>query len=80
MKRYPSQLADQFVVRLPAGWRDAIRGEAKRARRSMNSEIVAAIEAAMAAKGIQIADPKNEEDRQGGNPDGLEQSQLSERI
>lgn len=45
---------DQFVVRLPDGWRDTIKVEAKKAHRSMNAEILAAIETAMRIKGVQL--------------------------
>lgn len=48
------QQADKFVVRLPHGWRDAIKAEAGKNRRSMNSEIVDAIFTALAAKGVQL--------------------------
>lgn len=44
MSTYPSRKADQFPVRLPDGWRDAIRARAASNRRSMNSEILAALE------------------------------------
>lgn len=54
MNRYPSQVADQFVVRFPAGWRDMIKAEAKKNHRPMNSEILAAIETAMQIKGVQL--------------------------
>lgn len=67
----------QYMLRLPNGWREAIKAEAKRSHRSMNSEIVAAIEAALRGKGIQVdlLPSSNEKDRQGGHPDGLMQSQ-----
>lgn len=51
MKKYPSQVADRFLLRLPDGWRDAIKAEAARNHRPMNSEIIAAIETAMRVKG-----------------------------
>ncbi|AYF00465.1 Arc family DNA-binding protein [Paracoccus yeei] len=54
MTTYPSRLADQFVVRLPTGWRDTIKAEAARNHRPMNSEILAAIETAMRIKGVQL--------------------------
>lgn len=44
MSKYPSERADQFGLRLPDGWRDAIKARAARNRRSMNSEILAALE------------------------------------
>lgn len=53
--------ADKFVVRLPDGWRDTIKDEARKAHRSMNAEIIAAIETAMRIKGVQLpvgTDPK----------------------
>lgn len=50
----PSRIADQFVVRLPDGWRDAIKAEAKKERRSMNAEILSALEIAMRIKGVQL--------------------------
>lgn len=48
------QEADKFVVRLPKGWRDTIRAEAQKSHRSMNAEIVAAIETAMRIKGVSL--------------------------
>lgn len=58
MHKYPSRLLDQFVMRLPDGWRDAIKNAAKASRRSMNAEILAAIEAGMATKGVQLETEK----------------------
>ena len=46
-KQYPSDLADQFVVRFPDGWREAIKATAAKNRRSMNSEILAVLEGAL---------------------------------
>lgn len=54
MPEYPSRLAEQFQLRLPVGWRDAIKSEAKKNHRPMNSEILAAIETAMRIKGVQL--------------------------
>lgn len=48
------QLDDKFMMRLPDGWRDAIKVEAARNHRSMNAEILAAIEVAMRIKGVQL--------------------------
>ncbi|MDB6454687.1 Arc family DNA-binding protein [Falsirhodobacter sp. 20TX0035] len=45
---------NKFVVRLPEGWRDTIKSEAKKSHRSMNAEIIAAIETAMRIKGVQL--------------------------
>ncbi|ARC87145.1 Arc family DNA-binding protein [Rhodovulum sp. MB263] len=44
VKKYPSQLAECINIRLPAGWRDALKARAARNRRSMNSEVLAALE------------------------------------
>lgn len=46
--------ADKFVIRLPNGWRDTIKVEAKKSHRSMNAEIISAIETAMRIKGVQL--------------------------
>lgn len=54
LKKYPSQMADCINVRLPDGWRDALKARAAKNRRSMNSEILAAIETAMRIKGVQL--------------------------
>ena len=51
---YPSQQADRFIIRLPDGWREAMKAEAARNRRSMNAEFLAAIETAMRIKGVQL--------------------------
>lgn len=42
--KYPSQLAERFQIRLPDGLRDRIRNAAAENNRSMNAEIVAALE------------------------------------
>lgn len=54
MTDYPSQQADRFIIRLPDGWREAMKAEAARNRRSMNAEFLAAIETAMRIKGVQL--------------------------
>ncbi|WP_169743198.1 Arc family DNA-binding protein [Haematobacter massiliensis] len=46
--------SDKFMMRLPDGWRDAIKAEAKKHHRTMNAEIIAAIEVAMRIKGVQL--------------------------
>lgn len=46
--------ADRYIVRLPDGWRDVIKAEAQKSRRSMNAEIISAIETAMRIKGVQL--------------------------
>ncbi|WP_417587408.1 Arc family DNA-binding protein [Pararhodobacter oceanensis] len=44
MTEAPSRKQDQFIVRLPNGMRDKIRESADRNNRSMNAEIVSAIQ------------------------------------
>ena len=51
------QEADKFVIRLPNGWRDTIKAEARKGHRSMNAEIIAAIETAMRIKGVPLEQP-----------------------
>lgn len=41
--------ADKYILRLPNGWRDAIKEKAARNRRSMNQEILAALESVVSA-------------------------------
>ena len=41
----PSEIADQFVIRMPDGLRDEIKAAAKATGRSMNAQIVAQLEA-----------------------------------
>lgn len=38
------QAQDKFMLRLPDGWREVIKELAQRNRRSMNQEILAALE------------------------------------
>ncbi len=45
---------EQIAVRMPSGWREKVKAEAAKERRSMNSEILAAIEAAMRSKGVHL--------------------------
>jgi len=42
------------MLRLPNGWRDTIKDEAKKAHRSMNAEVLSAIETAMRIKGVHL--------------------------
>lgn len=56
---------DLFLLRLPSGLRSAIKAMASKNERSMNSEIVFHMRAAIAGA------LENDRDRQGGNPDGL---------
>lgn len=51
---YPSRQSDQFTVRMPDGWRDAIKVAARKERISMNSFLVNAIETAMRVKGVSL--------------------------
>lgn len=46
------QIEDKFMTRLPDGWRAAIKKEAAKNRRTMNAEILMAIEVAMRIKGV----------------------------
>lgn len=48
------QPQDRYTIRLPDGWRDAIKAEAQKNHRTMNSEVLAAIETAMRIKGVQL--------------------------
>lgn len=61
LKDYPSNLADRFIVRLPDGWRDAIKARAAANRRSMNQEILTALEglvgSAAGEQGVQTNAP-----------------------
>lgn len=43
-KSYPSDRQEQFMLRLPDGMRDRIKAAAEANNRSMNAEIVAALE------------------------------------
>jgi hypothetical protein len=47
--KYPSQVADRFQVRMPDGLRDRIADAAKKAGRSMNTEIVSRLEKSFTA-------------------------------
>ena len=51
-KPYPSRVADQFQVRFPDGMRDRIAAAAKANGRSMNSEIVARLEASISTPAV----------------------------
>lgn len=46
--------SDKFMMRLPDGWRDRIKEEARKNHRTMNAEILSAIEVAMRVKGVQL--------------------------
>lgn len=45
---------DQYMLRLPSGWRDAVKVEAQKEQRSMNAEILMAIQTAMRLKGVNL--------------------------
>jgi len=49
---YSSRTADKFVVRLPDGMREKVAEMARGHHRSMNSEIIARLEASLMAEGI----------------------------
>ncbi|CAJ0737812.1 Arc domain-containing protein [Ralstonia mannitolilytica] len=49
-KRYPSQIADKFVLRFEEGVRDELKAVAAKNRRSMNSEINARLAASLEAE------------------------------
>ena len=58
-------LNDAYTLRLPDGWRDAIKDKAAQNRRSMNSEILAALEGVVreaAGEGRQTLAPAAEDD------------------
>ena len=44
----------QVALRLPHSWREVIKAEAGKNHRSMNSEIICAIETAMKIKGVSL--------------------------
>ena len=51
-KSYPSDKADQYIVRFPDGLRDRLKDEAAKNNRSMNAEIVARLEESFAEKSV----------------------------
>lgn len=55
-----AQTSDKVMLRLPDGWRKAIKIEAIKSHRTMNGELVAAIEAGMKLKGVQLDGPRDE--------------------
>ncbi|MGH2342560.1 Arc family DNA-binding protein [Segnochrobactraceae bacterium EtOH-i3] len=54
-KKFPSQLAERFQVRMPDGLRDRIRDAAEHNGRSMNAEIVARLEESF-TRGLMMSD------------------------
>lgn len=59
MSKFPSQEMDRFNVRLPVGMRDAIADRAKRNGRSMNSEIIAALDSWLAGEPMEEVNQRN---------------------
>lgn len=59
MSKYPSQMQDKFNLRFPDGMRDAIAERAKANGRSMNSEIIAALEAWLSDDQLEVFSEKN---------------------
>jgi len=59
MNKFPSQEMDRFNVRLPVGMRDAIAEQAKKNGRSMNSEIIAALDAWLTGQPLEELSQKN---------------------
>ena len=49
MDDYPSRLADRFMIRMPDGWRERLKENAARNRRSMNAEILCILQGALGA-------------------------------
>lgn len=49
--KYPSEMAERFQVRMPDGLRDRLRDAAAANGRSMNSEIVARLDASFGGGG-----------------------------
>lgn len=49
---FPSSKQDQFALRLPDGLRDRIKSHAKANSRSMNTEVILALEAAFPAPAV----------------------------
>lgn len=53
-----ARTAEKYIVRLPDGWRDAIKARAAQNRRSMNQEILIALEELIGgAAGVVSANP-----------------------
>lgn len=48
------QNTDQYMLRLPAGWRGTLKDLAKKNHRTLNSEILAALESVVRAAGGEI--------------------------
>lgn len=58
-EKFPSQLQDKFTVRFPDGLREAIANRAKSNGRSMNSEIIAALDAWLSGEPLEELSQKN---------------------
>lgn len=50
MSEAPSQTQDKFIVRLPEGMREALRQRAEASGRSMNAEVIIALERHLAGE------------------------------
>lgn len=74
---FPSDKQDQFVVRLPEGLRDQIKIVATKNRRSMNAEVVAALEDHIASSSlIDVSMPFTEPDQPGDVPVEVREAML----
>lgn len=67
---YASRIADKFVVRFPDGMRNKIADVARGNFRSMNSEVLARLEASLEA------DPDGNENLPAANGEGLSADEL----
>lgn len=47
---------DKYILRFPEGMRDALKGLAKKNARSMNAEVLVALERHLCSQGIQLPD------------------------
>jgi|GEM_PF-2931937 len=45
---------DRYNLNMPDGWRAVLKAEAKKSRRSLNAEIIAAIQTSMRIKGVNL--------------------------
>lgn len=61
MTESPSRKLDQFIVRLPEGLRDRIKASADENNRSMNAEMVFALEKYLALQAVRDEDPSSAE-------------------
>ncbi|MDO9502148.1 Arc family DNA-binding protein [Falsiroseomonas sp.] len=66
--KYPSQMQERFIVRLPDGMRDRIAAAAKAGGRSMNAEIVLRLEQSFA------------EEKNAGTGDSGDLSKINDKL